>query len=487
MNDKERIFLKRNLIIVLGIIAAFAVFWLGSAKIMGNTFKDNLFVWDSQDQYNKMEPNQLRIEFDQNDIVSLNSIEKEDGRVVYTLNPVNSGKVLMTVYNAETDEPLYESLYRVLPSGTIVDYSTGNFTNYRVYQLIILLFCIVLTVTFWISFIFVQKKLFYSYQAIFLSGLAIWMTLISILMIRVWFLKDIMLNTYGVIKMAAMEFMLISFPFMLIFCIALSVSNIQLIRKEGFQVRNALGIILSFVMILGIAVALLLSDSFSSGSELQVRLYGAITGVYSSIYAFLECFLIGSILCGSLAARHEPAYDKDYIIILGCKVRPDGGLYPLIQARVDRAIRFYQDQLKKTGKKAIFLPSGGQGSDETLSEAAAMKNYLLEQGITEEQILIEDQSKNTVQNMRFSMKIIDERTPNAKVAFSTTNFHVFRSGIITRQNQFEIEGMGSKTKWYFWPNAYIREVIGMMAYKWKSIIIVLIPIIAFFLAIQFVD
>ena len=57
---------------------------------------------------------------------------------------------------------------------------------------------------------------------------------------------------------------------------------------------------------------------------------------------------------------------------------------------------------------------------------------------------------------------------------------------IHRTDQFEPEDMGSKTKWYFLPNAYIREVIGVMYYKWESIVIVLIPIAVFLIAIRFV-
>lgn len=486
MNTKEKIFLKRNLLIVLGIVAVFAVIWFVCGKGAGDQFTDYLFSVDSQMQYNALEPDQLQFELDQEDILSLESVERKNGRITYTLVPHRNGIVQMSVYHAGTGETLHISIYRVLPSGSIVDMSTGNFTNYRTYHLIVVLFCAALTAELWLSFGYTQKVLRYSYQAIFLSGLAIWMTLLSVLLIRVWYMKETMLNVYNVLKTAAPEFMLYTAPFILIFCIALSVSNIQLIRKEGFRISNALGILISFVMLLGIPLDFLLSNSFSSGSEMKVRIFSACTGVYSSVYAFMECFLIGSILCGILAAMHEPEYNKDYLIILGCAVRKDGGLYPLIRARVDRAIEFYQKQLEETGKKAVFVPSGGQGTDETVSEAAAMKRYLLEQGIPEKQILMEDQSKNTVENMCFSRNLIRERTADAKVAFSTTNYHVFRSGIISRQNQFEPDGMGSKTKWYFWPNAFIREVIGMMAYKWKSIVIVLLPIIMFLIAVQFV-
>lgn len=83
----------------------------------------------------------------------------------------------------------------------------------------------------------------------------------------------------------------------------------------------------------------------------------------------------------------------------------------------------------------------------------------------------------------FSRKIAGN---NAKAVFSTTNYHVFRSGIISRQVDFEADGMGSPTKWYFWPNAFVREVIGMVSYKWKSMLLVMAPIAVFLTVIRFV-
>lgn len=87
--------------------------------------------------------------------------------------------------------------------------------------------------------------------------------------------------------------------------------------------------------------------------------------------------LIGAIICGIIAARRQPPYDRDYIIILGCGISRDGSLLPLIRGRVDRAIDFYNKQLAQTGKKAVFVPSGGQGDDEIISEGEAMRYYLI--------------------------------------------------------------------------------------------------------------
>jgi len=64
---------------------------------------------------------------------------------------------------------------------------------------------------------------------------------------------------------------------------------------------------------------------------------------------------------------------------------------------------------------------------------------------------------------------------NAKVSFSTTNYHVFRSGVIANEQGLDCEGMGSKTKWYFYTNALIREFIANLMYeKYKHIALLII-------------
>jgi uncharacterized SAM-binding protein YcdF (DUF218 family) len=164
-----------------------------------------------------------------------------------------------------------------------------------------------------------------------------------------------------------------------------------------------------------------------------------------------------------MAGRHEPAYDRDYVIVLGCKIRPDGTLYPLIRARVDRAIDFVRRQEAATGKRAVLIPSGGKGADEPEPEAEAMARYMRAQGVPDEQILVEDRSKTTLENLRCSRSLIETRGASDKVAFSTSNYHVYRGGILAAESGWNIDGMGSPTMWYFWPNAFLREFIGLMA------------------------
>ena len=76
--------------------------------------------------------------------------------------------------------------------------------------------------------------------------------------------------------------------------------------------------------------------------------------------------------------------------------------------------------------------------------------------------------------MEFSKRIIEERTKDAKVAYATTNYHVFRSGLWANLAGLPAEGVGGVTKWWFWPNAFMRECIGLMANRVRQEMVLLV-------------
>ncbi len=172
--------------------------------------------------------------------------------------------------------------------------------------------------------------------------------------------------------------------------------------------------------------------------------------------------LVGAVIAGLITAGYMPKPDKDFMIILGCGLKKDGTPTPLLQGRIDRALRFYRDQKAQTGKDLTFIVSGGKGPDEVIAESASMKQYLLSQGIPEQQIIEENQSSSTLENMKFSKDRILETGQAGKIAFATTNYHVFRSGLCARRVKMRALGVGAKTKWYFWPNAWVREFAGLL-------------------------
>ena len=266
----------------------------------------------------------------------------------------------------------------------------------------------------------------------------------------------------GGLMSSAKLYMLFSAPFILLFSAALCVSNISLIRHEGFRFVNVLGILLSVCMVGG-ELFLFFSDMYASGSLYDIIAHDLFTNTFAALYLYVECMLIGTIIANLVVVGREPDLDRDYLIILGCGIRDDGTPMPLLAGRVDRALAFYRKQLDQTGKAPVFVPSGGQGPDEVISEAESMRNYLVAQGVPAEHILMESRSTSTYENMRFSKEVIEATGRPGKVAFSTTNYHVFRAGIMARRVKLRAQGMGAKTKWYFWPNADVREFVGILA------------------------
>ena len=317
----------------------------------------------------------------------------------------------------------------------------------------------------------------YSYNTIYYMGFALFVlvllifhifgALTTIHQIGYYSAEQVLHMMTGSAKM----YLLITFPFILVFSIALFVSNIYLIRYEGRRFVNLLGMILAVLLVAGDLI-LYRVDYYASGSQFQVMMHDIISGVYASVYLSVECMIIGVIIAGVLAASYVPEPNKDFLIILGCGLNSDGRPTPLLKGRIDRALEFDNYQKEATGKELTFITSGGQGPDEAVSESSAMKQYLMEQGIPESRIIEEDKSGNTFENMKFSKEKIMAIDPYSKIAFSTTNYHVFRSGLHARRVKMKALGMGAPTKWYFWPNAAVREFVGLLTeHRGKQILI----------------
>ena len=392
---------------------------------------------------------------------------------------------------------------------TVYDDNTGGFTGDTIVLAGFTLFCL-LSGALMLRFFLNQKgpKL-YSYNSMYTSGFSFMLLIIGFLMLYLTLRRIItpaqftMYNAYLMISSASFTFMRVTLPFVVVFAVMMAVSNIELLRHERRRLANVLGILISVLLLAGEAVAFLLYRRDFYGSLTQMRIHETIQNVYATVFAYFECMLLGAVICSFRAIRQKPVGEKDYIIILGCGFRKDGSLPPLLRGRVDKAIDFWKKQQENGGKRALLIPSGGQGPDEVMSESEAMKRYMTgECGIPEESILQETQSKNTYQNMLFSKKIINETdsvsghndkegnltesVSNCRTVFSTTNYHVFRSGIWAGLAGLEAEGIGSRTKWWFWPNAFIRECIGLMRNRILQELLLLIMVTAFFGAISLI-
>ena len=281
-------------------------------------------------------------------------------------------------------------------------------------------------------------------------------------------------------------FAILVLPLIIVLAIYSIITNIILIYKEGFRLQNILGILFGISILLtsiGNQLFYLSHKNIElSRNELVIKKF--IDMGLNCVLCYFYCLTIATIYCNIMAARHKPNFDKDFIIVLGSRIRKDGTLTPILKGRVDKAIEFSKEQKEKNNRDIIFIPSGGKGEDEIISEAEAMKNYLIENGIDESNIIVENKSINTYQNMKYSKELIDQKH-NGNIIFSTTNYHVFRSGVIANNQGIDCEGIGSTTKWYFYTNALIREFIANLYEQRKEhILIVLIMNICLFLLVH---
>ncbi|MDR1067442.1 MAG: YdcF family protein [Clostridiales bacterium] len=126
----------------------------------------------------------------------------------------------------------------------------------------------------------------------------------------------------------------------------------------------------------------------------------------------------------ALAARGSKEREADCVIVLGAKVN---GVEPSLTL-TDR-LRASLNYLKER-PDAIAILSGGQGPDESMSEAAAMYDWLCERGVDPARLIIEDESTSTKENIAFSLAIINDDASIRSIAVITSGYHIFRAAEI---------------------------------------------------------
>ena len=378
----------------------------------------------------------------------------------------------------------------VLPGNIIVNRTNDDFSGSHISMLVVEIYVLVIGILLAASFALRCRSGLYSYSTLLYGGAALFVLTFALNILQSVFtyhkygLNYNVCTLFSHIRSAGSSFMLYTIPVMLVAAAALLISNISLIIHEGKSFANLLGVIMSLMIIGGYAVFFFLDRMFTSGSESEMRVFYTIESVYSISFVYLEAMLISTALCGLIAAKKKPSPDRTHMIILGCSVAGDGTPFPLLRGRIDNAVAFAKMQKEKTDSSLKYVPSGGQGSDEVISEAGCIKNYLISQGIAESDIIPEDKSTTTQENMRFSLAKIKEDCPEPRIGFSTSDYHVLRSGIIAGNEGLDAEGTGCRTKWYFWPNAFIREFIGLLWSKRRQHIRWLIFFVLLFAAVN---
>ena len=226
----------------------------------------------------------------------------------------------------------------------------------------------------------------------------------------------------------------------------------QMMSFEGKRLANLLSLLYG-IFIIGTLALHFLPDF--PGKDLLI--YPTDFALFYSTFLYLSYVLYGTF-CNYFPVRKEP----DAIIVLGSGLIGDK-VPPLLAQRLTKGKAIYE---QFEGRPKLIV-SGGQGADELTSEAAAMANYLMEQGVQKDAILIENRSRTTFENLTFSKAILEEQGLGKSVLVVTNSFHALRAGVFMRRLKIPGRSVGSKTAFYYLPSAWIRETVGLVSLYWK--------------------
>lgn len=173
----------------------------------------------------------------------------------------------------------------------------------------------------------------------------------------------------------------------------------------------------------------------------------------------LIVFVVSEIVIISYPKRKEVV--SDYIVVLGAGIRGEN-LSVTLRERLNAAL----EVSKKIDFKGKFVLTGGQGPNESITEAEAMRRYLEEKGVPSDRILLEDKATSTYENFKYSKNIIEKDSnrdiKDSAILVTTTDFHAFRSNILAKRNGYSnVDFYTSKSEWYLVPATYAREFFAL--------------------------
>ncbi len=172
----------------------------------------------------------------------------------------------------------------------------------------------------------------------------------------------------------------------------------------------------------------------------------------------LSALIAFGTFIGIYGGNDTADYTEETVIVLGCGIRGERVSVGLAK-RLDKAYEYHTKN-----PNAVIIVSGGQGPQEDIPEALAMKRYLVAKGVPEEKIIMEDKSTSTITNFRNSHEIMKEKGMSvSSVVFITNAYHVYRSSWYAKNEGFlEASHLGTDIIWYTVPMNYMREMLAIV-------------------------
>ena len=217
---------------------------------------------------------------------------------------------------------------------------------------------------------------------------------------------------------------------------------------------SALVCICLIIVILFYTFMPLVGLRFPELAGISTRIFTGILILFLLVVGITEAIIIK-------ASFGDPLEPVDYVVVLGAKVNRDGPSVSLM----DRICAAYE--YSENHPDTILVLSGGQGTDEPITEAECMYRELVALGVDPLQLRMEDFATSTWENLNFSLEYIEHETGTrpTKIGVISSEYHLFRASLFAKACDVEFVGIPARTsRWGQRINHFMREIAGVWHY-----------------------
>ena len=203
--------------------------------------------------------------------------------------------------------------------------------------------------------------------------------------------------------------------------------------------------------------------------KFNIDIWGHIPKIFRVIITTL--FTVGLVIFICIESiiiyngNHHDNEKPDYLVVLGAGLRGNSISASLLY-RLETTLDFHEMY-----PDVKIVVSGGQGTGESMPEALAMRNFLVDNGVDPSLIIMEDQSTNTYENFLYTKYILEEDTEkdNFTITIISNNFHMYRAKFLAREVGFSTYGYPAPSHKASALVFYVREFFGVIkAYIFKQ-------------------
>ena len=151
--------------------------------------------------------------------------------------------------------------------------------------------------------------------------------------------------------------------------------------------------------------------------------------IAGALLALILAGWVAVVLAVLQVGRRDEARPADAIVVLGA-AQYEGRPSPVLRARLDHALDLWRRSLAPT-----VIVTGGTGEGDTTSEAAVGRRYMMQRGVPDSAIVVEDRGLTTSQSLHAVSELMPDRPgrPGRSLILVSDPFHMLRLALLARR------------------------------------------------------